>query len=121
MLEGSPFPQGITWIEEEQAYNFALYSKYAESVTLLLYREDDLANPVLAHRLDHLKNKSGRTWHCRIPKAEIKGAQYYGYSISGPKPNGLLECHNFDPQKILLDPYARSVFFPTGFDRNAAM
>jgi glycogen operon protein len=121
VLEGSPFPQGITWIEEERAYNFALYSKYAESVTLLLYREDDLANPVLTHRLDHLKNKSGRIWHCRIPKAEIKGAQYYGYSIAGPKLNGRFEWHSFDPQKILLDPYARSVFFPTTFDRNAAM
>jgi glycogen operon protein len=121
VLEGSPFPQGITWIEEERAYNFALYSKYAESVTLLLYREDDLANPALTHRLDHLKNKSGRIWHCRIPKAEIKGAQYYGYSIAGPKLNGRFEWYSFDPQKILLDPYARSVFFPTTFDRNAAM
>jgi len=34
--EGLPFPQGVTWVEDEQAYNFALYSKHAESVTLLL-------------------------------------------------------------------------------------
>ena len=24
-VEGAPFPQGVTWIEDEQAYNFALY------------------------------------------------------------------------------------------------
>jgi glycogen operon protein len=76
---------------------------------------------MLTHRLDHLKHKSGRIWHCRIVKPETKDAQYYGYLISGPKPNGRLEWHSFDPQKILLDPYARSVFFPTAFDRNAAM
>ena len=26
-VEGAPFPQGVSWIEDEQAYNFALYSK----------------------------------------------------------------------------------------------
>ena len=35
--EGSPLPLGVTWIEEEQAYNFALHAEHAESVTLLLY------------------------------------------------------------------------------------
>ena len=32
-LEGSPFPQGVAWVEEEQGYNFAIYSKHAESDT----------------------------------------------------------------------------------------
>jgi glycogen operon protein len=32
-IEGSSFPQGVSWIERERAYNFALYSKHAESVT----------------------------------------------------------------------------------------
>jgi glycogen operon protein len=119
--EGSPFPQGITWMASEHAYNFALYSKHAESVVLLLYREDDLINPALMYKLDYLKNKSGRIWHCRIPKAEVKGARYYAYSISGPKATGRFAWHAFDPQKILLDPYAQSVFFPETFDRRAAM
>ena len=35
--EGLPFPLGPTRIEEEDACNFALYSKHAQSVTLLLY------------------------------------------------------------------------------------
>lgn len=119
--EGSPFPSGIAWIESEQAYNFALYSKHAESVTLLLYRKDDVINPVFTYHLDCLKNKSGRIWHYRIPKALMKGVRYYAYSISGPEPNGRFEWHNFDPHKILLDPYAKAVFFPATFDRRAAM
>ena len=34
VAEGLPFPLGATWIEEQQAFNFALYSKHAESVEL---------------------------------------------------------------------------------------
>ena len=119
--EGLPFPLGVTWIETEQAYNFALYSKHAESVTLLLYAEDDLATPVLSYRFDFLKNKSGRVWHCRLPQSMLKGARYYAYSVAGPKPASRLEWHTFDPEKILLDPYAKSLFFPPSFDRSAAI
>jgi len=88
---------------------------------LLAYKEDDVLNPVFSHRLDYLKNKSGRIWHCRIPKARMSGAVYYAYSIDGPDPTGRFEWHTFDPQKILLDPYAQSVFFPADFDRSSAM
>jgi len=35
--EGLPSPLGVTWIEKEEAFNFALYSKHATDVTLLLY------------------------------------------------------------------------------------
>lgn len=119
--EGSPFPQGVTWIEAEHAYNFSLYSKHAESVTLLLYTENDLLNPVLTCSLDYLVNKSWRNWHCRVSEAAVNAARYYAYRISGPPPNGRFEWHAFNPQKILLDPYAKSVFFPPAFDRMAAI
>ena len=118
--EGLPFPLGVTWMEEERACNFALYSKHAHSVTLLLYSESDIMNPVFAYRFDYLKNKSGRIWHCRIPLESVKGASYYAYSVDGPLPNGRFEWHWFDCEKILLDPYALSVFFPPNFDRLAA-
>src|SRR5690242_14555235 len=36
-VEGSPLPLGATWIESEQAFNFAVHAEHAESVTLLLY------------------------------------------------------------------------------------
>src|SRR5215468_2777330 len=65
--EGSPLPLGATWIESEQAFNFAVHAEHAESVTLLLYAARDLINPLLAYRFEFLRNKSGRIWHCRIP------------------------------------------------------
>jgi isoamylase len=95
--EGMPTPLGVTWIAEQQAYNFALYSKHATAVTLLLYSTDDMIHPVVTYELSHLKNKSGRIWHCRIAEADLKGASYYAYSVGGPNPEGRTEWHNFDP------------------------
>ena len=51
----------------------------------------------------------------------MKGARYYAYQIDGPRSNGPFELHAFDPDKVLLDPYAKSVHFPETFDRDAAM
>jgi len=116
--EGSPLPLGATWINEEQAFNFAVHSEHAESVTLLLYSANDLVNPLLAFRFDFLRNKSGRIWHCRIPIAKMGDARYYAYSVAGET---IPQLHSFDPQKVLLDPYAKCIFFPPGFDRKLAM
>lgn len=117
--EGSPTPLGVTRVEEEQAYNFALYSKHATGVLLLLYADVDLVHPALEHRLDHRINKSGRIWHCRLPASEVDRAKYYAYRVEGPF--DLREGHRFDADKVLLDPYARSVHFPADFCREAAM
>ena len=119
--EGSPLPLGATWVSKESAYNFALYSKHAERVVLLAYREDDVVNPVVSLELDYLHHKSGRVWHIRVSEAELRGARYYAYSVAGPGPSGRFEWHAFDPEKILLDPYADAVYFPPAFDRNAAV
>jgi glycogen operon protein len=116
--EGSPLPLGVKWIEEEQAFNFAVHSEHADSVTLLLYSPADLVNPLLRLQLDFLHNKSGRIWHCRVPVAKVPEARYYAYSVSGET---IPQLHSFDPQKVLLDPYANCIFFPPGFDRNLAM
>jgi isoamylase len=116
--EGNPLPLGVKWIEEEQAFNFAVHSEHAESVTLLLYSPADLVNPLLTLQLDFLHNKSGRIWHCRVPVTKLGAARYYAYSVSGET---IPQLHSFDPQKVLLDPYAKCIFFPPGFDRNLAM
>src|ERR1700730_5626565 len=76
--EGNPLPLGVKWIEEEQAFNFAVHSEHAESVTLLLYSATDLVNPALTFRFDFLHNKSGRIWHCRIPVTKLGVSCYYG-------------------------------------------
>jgi len=118
--EGSTSPLGANWVESAQAWNFAIYSKFAESVTLLLYTEADIVTPVVRYSLDHLRNKSGSIWHCRLARADLRGARYYAYSIGGPAPHGRYQWHCFDSEKILLDPHARSIYFPPTFDRAAA-
>src|SRR6202007_1334215 len=81
--EGTPLPLGATWIEEEQAFNFAVYAGHAESATRLLYSADDVAHPILTFQFDYIRNKSGRIWHCRLPLNQVRGARYYAYSVSG--------------------------------------
>jgi isoamylase len=118
--EGTPFPLGISWVESARAWNFSLYSKHAQSVTLLLYTDADLVTPIFRFAFHYLRNKSGRIWHCRIAEADFCGARFYGYSVAGPAPHGRFEWRCFDPDKVLLDPHAKSVFFPPTFDRVAA-
>ena len=72
--------------------------------------------PVAALTLDPLQNKTGRIWHCFVPQ--------YGTARdttpTGSKARaGVL--HQFDAQKVLLDPFAEEVFFPPDFSRAAAM
>lgn len=74
--EGTPSPLGVTWVEEEHAYNFALYSKYAWSVTLLLYAEDDLVTPLFQYDLNYLRNKSGPAWPGSERASVVAGAYY---------------------------------------------
>jgi glycogen operon protein len=117
--EGSPIPLGASWIESENAYNFAIYSKHAEKVALVFFG-DDLVTPVYRYEFEYLRNKTGPIWHCRIPDAALAGATLYAYQIDGPTPGPGFEWHTFDPEKVLLDPYARDVHFSPSFDREAA-
>ncbi|SMP66690.1 glycogen operon protein [Neorhodopirellula lusitana] len=119
-IEGTPFPQGATWIEEDRAFNFSLYSKHAEAVRLLLYTADDLVHPCYEFDFNYLKNKSGPVWHCRVAASLAPNARYYAYRVEGPAPEPDHDWHCFDFEKILLDPYARSVYFPDTFSHDAA-
>ena len=119
-IEGSPTPLGVTYIPEEKAVNFALYSQNAREVTLLLYSADDFVTPLAEHWLEPLAHKTKRVWHCRLPEADLASAAYYAYRVDGPAPHGPNQWHAFDPGKILLDPYAKRVYFPPAFSREAA-
>ena len=117
-VEGNPWPLGTTWVESQQGFNFALFSRYASSVTLLLYTQDDPVNPVHFYKFDPILNKTGLIWHCQVPEQELHGATLYAYRIDGPQdPSG---GHCFDAQKVLLDPFALSVYFPPEYSRSSA-
>jgi len=119
--EGLPYPLGVSWCADEDAYNFALYSKHATVVRLLLFADDDLEAPRIEVALDPLTNKSGRVWHCRVARSAVGACRYYGYRVDGPEPVGPFEAHAFHPEKLLLDPYARCIAFPRAFARAAAL
>ena len=119
--EGLAFPLGVSRCANDDAYNFALYSKHATTVRLLLFADDDLETPRVELALDPLINKSGRVWHCRVAMSAVGNCRYYGYRIDGPEPSEPFEAHAFHPEKLLLDPYARCIAFPLAFDRGAAL
>jgi glycogen operon protein len=119
-IEGSAQPLGAVWLREEGSYNFALYSRHATGVALLLYTTRDLVNPVRRISLNYLIHKSGRIWHCRLAADEVADARYYAYSVEGPTDQHG-ERYFFDPDKVLLDPYAASLFFPPTLRRGASI
>ncbi|PYE83785.1 glycogen debranching protein GlgX [Pseudoroseicyclus aestuarii] len=81
--------------------NFALFSENAEKVELCLF--DDTGRKEL-HRLE-LPLMEGGVWHGYLP--DVAPGQVYGYRVHGPyKPE---EGHRFNPNKLLLDPYAREL------------
>ncbi len=118
--EGSPFPLGVSWIEQDHSYNFALYTKHATGLVLEFFDDVHLENPLYTFVFDWRANKSGPIWHCRIPKSELGTARYYAYRVDGPPAGKGFEWHAFDADKLLLDPYSRATYFPSGFSRDAA-
>ncbi|WP_026166733.1 hypothetical protein [Gracilimonas tropica] len=55
--EGTPYPLGVTSIDDDHACNFALYSEGATGVTLLLYAKDDTYTPCYQYHFDPTINK----------------------------------------------------------------
>jgi len=116
--EGGLGPPGATWLKAEQAWNFALYSRHARGVTLLLYGETDFVHPVLELQLDPLQNKTARIWHCLVEQKSAPAARYYAYRVQGPWNPSM--GHRYDVSKILFDPYVEELFLPPDFSRDAA-
>ncbi|WP_136684725.1 glycogen debranching protein GlgX [Falsirhodobacter xinxiangensis] len=88
--------------------NFALFSDNATRVELCLFDE---TGETEIQRLD-MPLMEGGIWHGFIPG--IRPGQAYGYRVHGPyePENG----HRFNPNKLLLDPYARQVVGHTKWD-----
>ena len=112
--EGSPHPLGPSWCADDQAYNFAVYSRTALTLVLNLYTPNELVHPVFSFALDPMVNKTDDIWHCRVSAAEADGAAYYSlHATSDPAVTG--QDTLFHAGKELLDPYAREIFFPPEF------
>ena len=96
---GSDAPLGATW--DGHGVNFAVYSENATKVELCLF---DDAGRREVHRVEVRWNTEG-VWHCYLPEA--RPGLVYGYRVYGPYEPA--QGHHFNPNKLLLDPYARDV------------
>ncbi|HTU94653.1 MAG TPA: glycogen debranching protein GlgX [Solirubrobacteraceae bacterium] len=94
---GRPFPLGATW--DGSGTNFSLFSEHAEGVTLCLFDDEGNETPI------EVTGNRAHNWHCYLPG--IGPGQRYGYRVHGPyAPN---EGHRFNPNKLLIDPYAKAI------------
>ena len=114
--EGFPLPLGATWIEEEQAFNFAVYAEHAETVTLLLYGAEELANPILTFPFDFVHNKSGR-----IGTADFLSTKCGALVITPTRSRdrSFLPFTPLIPSRFYSIPHSQCVLFPPEFDRQA--
>jgi len=100
--EGLPFPRGATWTGVtggQRGVNFSLFSAHATKVELCLF---DAKGQTELERVE-LPEYTDQIFHGWVP--DIGPAQVYGYRVYGPYAPE--EGHRFNPNKLLLDPYAR--------------
>ncbi len=94
---GTRYPFGATY--DGVGTNFAIFSEVADSVEVCLFDADGTETRVALPEVD------GFVWHGYLPG--IGPGQRYGFRVHGPyDPKAGLRCN---PNKLLLDPYARAV------------
>lgn len=99
ITEGHPFPLGATW--DGLGVNFALFSAHATRVELCLF---DNTGKTELERIE-LPEYTDEIWHGYLPDAHA--GQVYGYRVYGPyEPDA---GHRFNPNKLLIDPYAKQL------------
>jgi isoamylase len=97
---GKEFPLGATW--DGEGVNFALFAEHATAVELCLFNSiDDQTEAVKIN----IPERSHQIWHAYVPG--IKPGQLYGYRVHGPYEP--YKGHRFNPNKILIDPYAKAI------------
>ncbi len=96
---GKPYPLGATW--DGKGVNFALFSAHAEKVELCLFDRSGLREEARILMPEY----TDEVWHAYLPDA--RPDLLYGYRVYGPYDpvNG----HRFNPNKLMIDPYARSL------------
>ena len=94
--EGLPHPRGATW--DGKGTNFAIFSANATKVEVCLF--DDKGEQELDRVA--LPEYTNQIWHGYLP--DVRPGTVYGYRVHGPyEPEA---GHRFNPNKLLIDPYA---------------
>jgi glycogen operon protein len=95
--EGLPHPRGATW--DGKGTNFALFSANANKAEVCLFDQHgkETARVELPEYTDQI-------FHGYLP--DVHPGTFYGYRVHGTyEPDA---GHRFNPNKLLLDPYARA-------------
>jgi glycogen operon protein len=100
VLPGSSYPLGATW--DGKGINFAVFSEHATKVELCLFDSVDARTESARVALP---DQTERVWHGYI--IGLRPGQLYGFRVYGPyePQNG----HRFNPAKLVVDPYAKSI------------
>jgi isoamylase len=93
---GRAYPLGATF--DGSGTNFALFSEVAEKVELCLFDDDGTESRVELTEVD------AYVWHGYLPA--VQPGQRYGYRVHGPW--DLEKGQRCNPNKLLLDPYAKA-------------
>ena len=101
ITRGHPTPLGATL--RRDGVNFAVFSKHATSVALVLYLPGR-QQPCGEFFLDARYNRTGDIWHVLV-KGIDSGIEY-GWRVDGPSESPI---HRFDAGKVLVDPYAKAL------------
>jgi isoamylase len=99
LREGRPFPLGATWTG--LGVNFALFAASATKVELCLFDESGERE---VERIE-LPEFTDEVWHGFL--SDGRPGSFYGYRVHGPYDPG--NGHRFNPNKLLLDPYAKAI------------
>lgn len=92
--------------------NFALFTRNATAVTLVVFESADKDSPRIEIPLDKNTHKTGNVWHCFI--RGLQAGTCYLYRVDGPyfPEKGL----RFNPHKTLIDPYAKALTSTNDWD-----
>ena len=114
-LPGKSYPLGAT--VHAEGVNFCIFSKDADYLELLFFDNADDEEPSSVIKLDKRVNRTFYYWHVFV--LDIRPGQLYAYRAFGPynREKGFL----FEPDKILVDPYAKAIIQPQAFSRKAAI
>ncbi|CAB4690643.1 MAG: glycogen debranching protein GlgX [Actinobacteria bacterium] len=103
---GQAYPLGATF--DGSGTNFAIFSEVAESVELCLFDEAGHEERVTLSEVD------AYVWHCYLP--HVQPGQRYGYRVHGPWDPS--QGHRCNPNKLLLDPYAKATCGDIDWDQS---
>ena len=118
LLESSEFSSSIPYgaLIRERGVQFAVFSRHAKAVRVLLYDQIEDTEAARTIELDAKRDRWGDVWGTFMP--DIAAGQLYHFQADGPfdPDNG----HRFDAAARLIDPYTKALageFLPSADDR----